>query len=179
MKLQKVFFLGLLVVLVSCDGYQQQVRIPTDYVKQPLLHHRKPGAAVGLENAQVNPEISGVQYAIDPGLISCYDGADLELSVKASEGLYIVGGDTNPTMTLSKGKLSCPFTVVAAETGRYYLYLNAKVNNGGTLATRALTFIVQVGEEETVKDTTVIAQKSSATGEILVSLPAQEEIIQH
>ncbi len=180
MKIYHMVLMLSVLFLSACDIDTSEVRTATDYRKQPFSY-QKPGAVINLENAQVNLEVSGAQYAIDPGLISGYNSGDLELSVSASDGLYIVGGDTNPTMALTKGKMSCPYTVAAAKPGRYYLYINAKATINGAVRTRALTFIVQVGDEaEKDNGSDVLSsEKASGSGEIVVPMTAQEEIIQH
>ena len=43
----------------------------------------------------------------------------MALSVSASDGLYIVGGDIAATKTLIKGVVNNVYQVMATETGRY------------------------------------------------------------
>ena len=62
---------------------------------------------------------------------SGYVGGDMALSVSASDGLYIIGGDTTATKTLIKGVVNNVYQVMATETGRYYIYVNVSVQSGG------------------------------------------------
>lgn len=167
-----VFVLLSVVMLGACG---KEVRVASQYVPQEQ-RYAKPGADIALENSQVTLEVSGAQYSVDIGLLSGYSGGDLSLSVKTSDGLYIVGGDVNPTMTLTKGKINCPYTIIAAETGRYYIYLNAKVEEGGKVFTRSLTFIVQVGDDDKSNADTTL-EKTGTTVNGVISMPAKEEII--
>ena len=169
----KLVCIVISIFLFSCWGKQQAI-VADDYTKRAWYQHKKPGAALSPENTQVNLEFSGVQYVIDPVLISGYDDGELMLSVRPSDGLYILDRDTDMLMPLSRGKISVPFTVMAAENGRYYLYLNAKLENGSG---RALTFIVQVGDEKVIKSVSPVSQKTGEEGEIIVPLTAKEEII--
>ncbi|ODS24473.1 hypothetical protein AB835_03250 [Candidatus Endobugula sertula] len=152
----------------------QRVVVADNYTVQ-LPGYAKPGASVALANSKVTLDVAGAQHAVDVGINSAYDSGTMALSVSASEGLYIVDGDTNPTVSLRKGTIEFPYTIIASQTGRYYIYLNAKVESGGKIEGRALTFIVQVGEESLG----TASQKSAIDGntEVLIPLPAEEDII--
>jgi hypothetical protein len=179
---KKMKFLILLSVavmsvftLVACKGGGQSVRMAQDYVKQPIVY-QKPGAALMLQNSQVNLEVAGAQYIVDVGIVSGYDSGDMVLSVAASNGLHIVSGDTQSTINLTAGNSNQTYTLIAEEAGRYYLYLNAVVNKDGRKLSRALTFIVQVGEEQIKEELSVDLEKAG-TSEMLITMPAKEEII--
>jgi hypothetical protein len=161
--------------LVACKGGGQSVRIAQDYVKQPAVY-QKPGAALMLQNSQVNLEVAGAQYAVDVVIINGYGSGDMVLSVTASDGLHIVSGDTQSTVSLAAGNINQSYSLIAEEAGRYYLYLNAMVTKNGRTLTRALTFIVQVGEEQ-LKDETSISVEKTGTSDTVITMPAKEEII--
>ena len=171
----RCFFVFCIALCVSACGQERAtVRTANDYVKSVAVY-AKPGASISLSDQQVNLGVSGVQYAINIDLNSAYDSGQLTLSVAASDGLYIVGGDVAPVIALGSGIISLPYTVIAAEEGRYYIYLNVSVEKGGVVTGRALTFIVQVGDES--KSISAAAQKSSANTSGVVSMPAKEVII--
>jgi hypothetical protein len=175
MKIIVCFGVVLLSVLLqACDQGQARVYVANDYVKAVEIH-RKPGAKVSLDNRQVNLAVSGAQYAINVDINSAYDSGQMTLVVTGSEGLFIVGGDVNPTMALSKGVMTLPYTVIASEDGRYYLHLNATVEKNGVIAVRALTLIVQVGDESKALSTASQKANNGSTG--VVSMTAKEEII--
>ncbi len=162
--------------LLACKHeLSQPVVVADDYVQQSS-RHTKSGAAVSLVSSQVNLAVSGVEYAVDIDLNSQYASGSMELSVSTSDGLYIMSGHTNATLALTQGTISNPYRLIASETGRYYVYLNIKAQSGGQTSTRALTFIVQVGE--VVSDTSSSSLKKATSSEdSVITLPAQEEII--
>jgi len=178
--------LGFLMFgLVGCQGSANSsvVKVANQYVKsQPT--YQKPGAAISLVNSKVNIADVNVSYAIDLTINSGYSSGDLELSVFTSDGLELVDGETEVVQTLSKGEIVFPYTVSAAEEGRYYLYANAKVTDSlGKKSFRALTLIVEVGGDVGyTKKTSVQEKNKQATSETLtfgepVAMPMQEEII--
>ncbi len=137
--------LVLLISLLSLGACADTTpRLATDYVATPK-RYAKPGANIDLEKTQVNLETSGVDYAIDIRLSNAYGGATVSLDMRASDGLFITGGDVSPSQNLARGVTSFPLTVNATAPGRYYIYINAKVEKGELVTGRALTFIVQVG----------------------------------
>jgi glucokinase len=92
--------------------------VADDYIKQKP-RYLKPSADIVLINSQVNLAVAAVQYAVDIKVDSGYVGGDMALSVSASDGLYIVGGDIAATKTLIKGVVNNVYQVMATETGRY------------------------------------------------------------
>lgn len=171
----RCFFVVCIALCVSACGQEgATVRTANDYVKS-VVEYKKPGADISLNDQQVNLQVSGVQYAINIDLNSGYDSGQLTLSVVASDGLYIVGGDVAPVVALGSGIISLPYTVIAAEDGRYYLYLNASVEKNGVVSGRALTLIVQVGDED--KSISAAAKKLSNGSSGVVSMPAKEVIV--
>jgi Mg2+/citrate symporter len=159
--------------LVACAGSDQSVRMAQDYVKQSA-GYQKTGAAVMLQDSQVNLEVAGAQYAVDVGILSGYSSGVVMLTVTSSEGLYIVDGDVNPSKSLVPGLISFPYTLIASKSGHYYLYLHAEVIRDGVSSYRALTFIVQVGKEAEGGD---ISKKNGRAVNGVISMPAKEEII--
>lgn len=171
-----VILLSAMLALTACGKDSGSVRVATDYLAAKLAYS-KPGARISLKNSQVNLEVAGVEYAIDIHLLSGYSGATLSLDVSASEGLFIVTGDTSPSVTLHRGGVNFPYSVTASKPGRHYIYMNAKVESEGRMSGRALTFVVQVGEEETKDVVTKGAAKVSGNEEVGVfSMPAKEDV---
>jgi hypothetical protein len=163
-------------LLNACGQELSATRVATDYVNS-VSAYVKPGAKVGLENGQVNLEVAGVQYKVDIHIISGYTGDLMTLEVSPSEGLSIVSGSLNPTITLSKGVINFPYTVVASEMGRYYIYMNAKIEQGEKMIGRSLTFIVQVGEEVNVEGNAKKIGGNGAPSPGVFSMPAKEDVI--
>jgi len=177
-----------LINVTACQGSLSgdEVVIADNYVKYKR-QYQKQGAALHLVNSQVNIVTAGVQYAIDLDIKSRYNSGNITLSVSASEGLYIVDGNINTERSLSKGSMSFPYVIIASEAGRYYIRAKAKVEeDNGKESFRALTMIVQVGEETSYEENTNTFQKNNANTiestdttifEAPVSMPAEERII--
>lgn len=174
--------------LVACNSASNitETILATNYEKNTVTY-QKPGAAVSLVNSQVNLDAAGVQYEIDFTINSRYSSGDMSVSVKSSDGLYIVGGDSVVKETLINGDISFPYTVTATESGRYYLYAVVSVESNGVKRSRALTLIVQVGEEGEINvskkvNSNKVTQKRSESQEKTfgepVGLKADEVIIQ-
>jgi hypothetical protein len=179
MKNLVILCLAVLVCFgaIACNNEvrQQKVLVADDYIKQKP-RYLKPGADIRLVNSQVNLAVAGVQYAVDIKVDSGYVNGDMALSVSASDGLYIVGGDINATKVLVEGVVNNVYQVMATEAGRYYIYVNVNVQSGGQVSNRSLTFIVQVGEED--KDATAeTLQKVSPAAGGVISMPAKEEVL--
>lgn len=174
----KILILSVVtLLLVACKSSQDHVRVATDYIARPVVY-QKPGASVSLRDSQVNLDVSGVQYAVDVDIGSAYSDGKLLLDVHASDGLHIVGGDTELVMTLSQEIITLPYVLIAERDGRYYLYLNATVERDGQKRSRALTLIVQVGEEEAaIKNEEPGSLEKSTNEELMIVLPVKEEII--
>lgn len=163
------------LALMGCKGSEQSVHVAKNYTKQPVAY-QKPGAAIALSDSLVKLEVEGAPYSINIDINSQYSNGDMELSVSTSDGLYITSGDENPTVALSKGVIAFPYTITAIERGRFYIYINAVIEADGNKEARALTFIVQVGEENKAA-TDSPAQKSESNKDLVIPMQAKEEII--
>ena len=185
----KLCFSGLLVAtLASCqaDSNVNNVVTADSYTKNVPMAHGKPGASVSLVNSKVNLANAGVQYSINLGIDSRYSSGKMEVEVSSSEGLQIVSGNTHIQETLTKGAITFPYEVTATENGRYYLYAVVKTESNGVKSFRALTMIVQVGEQGETKKTETnkktpnkkdVTNKDKTFGAPILS-KADEEIIQ-
>jgi hypothetical protein len=187
-KLTMLCLSGFVAMAVSgcqSESTVSNVISAASYTKNTTTY-QKQGSAVSLLNSKVSLAEAGVPYLIDLAIDSKYGSGDMEIKVSASDGLSIVSGTTEINATLSKGNMTFPFEVSATEVGRYYLYAVVKTQSNGMKSGRALTLIVQVGEEEkSIKSTPVKTKKKGAnqtddapTFGAPVVLPANEEIIQ-
>lgn len=184
-KLIVLCFSAFVAVSISgCKGSASlnETVVANDYVKN-TSSYQKQGSAVSLVSSQVNIASSGVQYAIDLTIDSQYSSGDIQVSVSTSEGLYIMDGSTNITQSLTKGSITLPYVVTASEVGRYYIYANVQTENNGVKSFRALTLIVQVGEDK-VEVKSLLKQNAKQTSDSIktfgdvVPMTADEEIIQ-
>lgn len=187
-KLTMLCLSGLVAVAVSGCQSESTVSnvISADSYTKNVVGYQKQGAAVSLVNSKVSLANAGVQYSIDLAINSKYNSGEMEVTVTSSEGLNIISGTTAIKETLIKGEMTFPFEVTAEEDGRYYLYAAVKTQSNGKTSARALTLIVQVGEQEkTSKGTPAKTKKGKQVenadettfGEPVLS-PASEEIIQ-
>jgi len=171
----------VLFSLLGCQGSVHPTKVDaSNYIKNKT-HYQDPGAAFSLVNSQVNLSNSGVEYAIDLGIYSGYQSGELTLSVSASKGLELVDGETVIEQALSESVLTFPYTVMASEIGRYYLYANAEVkDSNGRMSFRSLTLIIQVGESTTTTKTVIngISQKTTekTTSDKTISMSLEETI---
>ena len=112
-KLTKLYT-GLLFVtsIVGCNSASSinETVLATHYDKN-TVSYQKQGAAVSLVNRQVNLDAAGVKYEVDLAINSKYSSGNMTVSIKSSEGLYIVGSQTDVEETLIKGSISSPLTV--------------------------------------------------------------------
>lgn len=192
--MKKLILLCLSVfIVISVAGCKDSVNLnniieANDYVKN-TSSYQKQGAAIFLENSQVNIDSSGVQYAIDLNLNSKYSSGEMQVNVSTSEGLYIVKGSSDVIQTLTQGNIPLSYVVTASEDGRYYIYANVKIESNGVKSFRSLTLIVQVGGTQTNARLSISsAQKqSSKVREVagpetifgdVVPMKAKEEVIQ-
>lgn len=188
-KLTKLYT-GLLFVtsIVGCNSASSinETVLATHYDKN-TVSYQKQGAAVSLVNRQVNLDAAGVQYEVDLAINSKYSSGNMTVSIKSSEGLYIVGSQTDVEETLIKGSISIPLTVTASESGRYYLYAVVNAESNGVKRSRALTLIVQVGDQakaavdKLINGSKISLKENSESIKTFgdpVSLKADEEIIQ-
>jgi len=188
-KLTILCLSGLVAMAVSgcqSESTVSNVISTASYTKNTTTY-QKQGSAVSLVNSKVTLAEAGVQYSIDLAINSKYSSGEMTATVSSSDGLSIVSGTTDINATLSKGNMTFPFEVIATEAGRYYVYAVVTTQSNGMKSSRALTLIVQVGEEEkSSKSTPVKTKKGSVkqTGDsettfgAPVVLPANEEIIQ-
>ena len=136
----------------------------------------KAGAAIALVNSQVILPVSSGQYAVEIDLYSHYESGQMRLSAATSPGLYIASGHTDTTLSLTEGVINNPYRLIAEGPGRYYVYLNVSAKSQGQTATRALTFIVQVGPNKKANGySSLLKAPTDPSG--VIALPAEEEII--
>jgi hypothetical protein len=163
------------VLLISGCGDSQLPKktVAAEHYINQVVSYKKPGAAISLANTEVMLEGTGVEYDVDIDIISEYSSGELTLTLSSSKGLYLFG-DKSQTIPLIRGNINLPFTVIANEPGRYYVYINAHVNQDGLSSGRALTFIINIGKSA-VNGTSLKAEAATNNG--IIELKAKEEII--
>jgi hypothetical protein len=164
-----------LLMMSSCSDSKAPINtVGAEHYINQVTSYRKPGAAISLKNTEVTLANSGVEYSVDIDIVSEYSSGELTLTISSSAGLYLFG-DKSQTMSLTKGTMHLPFTVIATETGRYYVYMNAQVNQDGLTSGRAMTFIINIGKPD---GNGASSKEKASTNEGIIELKAKEEIIQ-
>lgn len=156
------------------------VEQPSDHQKRPTDHdktHRgKPGADVKLLENVVHRLEPGVAAEVVPTLTADYQEGLMTVSLTGSDGLHILEGETHYTFPLTqRNEYPLPLRLLASEPGRYYIQMQITVDQQGRRTARALSAIVQVGDEGR---TETGRQKAADPGDV-IRLPASETIIQH
>jgi hypothetical protein len=174
-KLKKLVALVFIAsILFNCSGKSESA---ADTVT-PKNHSKvaKPGAPVTLvsdSRVVVNagqPTKINVELKISERQTNELDGY-LEINFVSSQGLDILETATYQRVNLTNTPIIFPVTLHAYTDGRYYLNLHIHIENGGSVSSRVLAVIVQVGAES---DERIQFKKTS--GENIISLPAQEKI---
>ena len=178
MKLKNVLiltYLGFGLLACGHDPSSSALTVAGQYIEQPNKA-AKAGAAIALVNSQVILPVSSGQYAVDIDLYSHYESGQMRLSAATSPGLYIASGHTDTTLSLTEGVINNPYRLIAEGPGRYYVYLNVSAKSQGQTATRALTFIVQVGPNKKANGYSSLLKAPTGQSGV-IALPAEEEII--
>lgn len=160
--------IGALALFACADTSLPYIVVQAEHYKKNLPRYQKPGAALSLTHSHVTLPSAGVEYAITIGINSGYPHGNMTTSISASEGLYITHGERNSSVTLDQAQITLPYHVSATTEGRYYLYINAQVEHQGIRSSRALTFIVQVGNTRTEQKQTESSSDPSRRGSAAV-----------
>lgn len=146
-------------------------------VKSVEAPRGKPGAQISLATNEIYPLKAGVVGDMKLVLLTPYTEGQLSVTVSASEGLALVSDVTDFNFLLEADTdYVIPLKLLAQEDGRYYVHLQVNLESEGRRTFRALSAIVQVGQEDTVtKEKLKIHKAGEATSVIL--LPAEETII--
>jgi hypothetical protein len=183
--MQKILFILWMLsccIFLSCQQKPTQESITTNAAtaKPSAFMHElkaaKPGAPVGLASANLVVINLNKTTRVDIFLnVKAITGA-MHVDVKPSEGLQLIKVMTAQDFKLdTNGKYNLSVDLLAVNRGRYYLNLQAQINDGESVSSRSLAVIIQVGSpvddnqksEKTLKQT---------TNENIISLPAQESI---
>lgn len=132
--------------------------------------HLKPGADLRLQSDSIifikRDEIVSTNIILATNEAS----GRLILDLSVSEGLELLDTPKQINTELNETKLiNIPIKLHAVRDGRFYVYLQASLNNGESLSSRSLALIVQAGPEI---QKTIQFQKPA--GENVISMPAQE-----
>lgn len=169
-------------ILLACQ--QKQGQTLTD------ISVGQAAAASSLEGNRPAKPGAQVSLASDKLVILAADKAttiDILLSAQLEDGVMHLELNPGDGLQLRETKVSYDFVgtqaglypvkanLYAAAEGRYYLNLNTTISKGGESLSRSLAIIVQVGPFTAAAGEA--AMQKMAAEEDVISLPAQEQII--
>lgn len=137
----------------------------------------KPGAQISLATNEIHKAKAGIASDIKLVLITPYIEGQLTVAVSASEGLALVSEVNEFTFMLDADTdYAIPLQILAQEDGRYYVHMQVNLEVEGRRTFRALSAIIQVGQDEQPKKAEL---KVRTTGEAspVILLPAEETIV--
>ncbi len=175
-----------LIVLIFCllptTGCQQKSKheIVSSSVNESQLLTRtkttKPGASVSLASANMITIDENKESTVVVLLKAQSTSGVIQIKLNSSEGLQVLSGNEIQDVRLNAdGYYQLPVSLLAPNSGRYYLNLHVVIGNAENFTSRALAVIVKVGPF-TGADQLPLQMKKSVTGENIISLPAQETI---
>lgn len=137
----------------------------------------KPGAKVSLASENTVTLAAGNTATVDILLNAQLGDGNMHVELNPSEGLQLQGSSSSYDFTATAdGQYKISTNLYTPVDGRYYLNINATITAGDVSSSRSLAVIVQVGAiPSTAESPARSLQKAS--GENVVSLPAQERII--
>lgn len=160
----------------SASSPVEQAAVEKQNMNQHKTHRTKPGANVSLQDNLVHRLEPGIDAEILVALAASYNEGDMMVHLHTSDGLLLVAGATQYTFSLREdGSYVMPLRLVAHEPGRYYVHLQVSIIHDGRQSARALSAIVQVGDE--AKGMGVAQEKQKHVDDV-IQLPADETIIQ-
>lgn len=157
---------------------------PTGSVEVFDVHHGKPGAQVKLVNNQVYKLEADVEKTLVLKLITSYSHGEMHIRLSASEGLVLQEAAEKISFVLGQGEIyEIPLNISATIAGRHYVHLHIDVSAGNRKVFKSISAIIQAQTASEEPRLLRGAQKAGAngnnSGDEVISLPAQEEILIH
>lgn len=175
-----------LIVLVVCllptTGCQQKSKheMVSSSVNESQLLTRtktaKPGAPVSLISANI-VTIGKNRESTVVVLLKAQSASEIiYIELNSSEGLQVLSGAEKKEVHLNTdGYYHLPVSVLALNSGRYYLNLRVIIGEPETFISRNLAIIIQVDPLAQADQSPMLMMKS-VTEENIILLPAQETI---
>lgn len=164
-------------LLSACQEKSSQANMRVSSVPERSVKEVKPGAKVSLASENIVTLTAGNTATVDILLNAQLGDGNMHVELNPSEGLQLQGSSSSYDFTpTADGQYKISPHLYTPVDGRYYLNINATITAGDVLSSRSLAVIVQVGAiPSTAESPAKSLQKTS--GENVVSLPAQERII--
>ena len=181
-----LFFFGKVLLfhipLMAQDGLKSMLDSAVEHKRAHAVAHKKeikPGAAVSLASVNL-VTIDANQTSEIIVLLKAQSAiGTIHVETNTSEGLELISSAVAQDLSLNQdGYYQLPVSILAPRNGRYYLNLQVTINNDEYISSRVLAVIIQVGP---LTDAINLPPRmlKSTTNENVISLPAQEKIIQH
>lgn len=138
--------------------------------------HPKPGAGVNFENTAPYVLQQNVPEDVPLVLLTSATEGAMDVRITVSDDLTLNSKNTARFELVPNGRYELPVNVTAHQTGRHYINLQVLTTVNKRQASRALAAVVQVGDELQFQKNQG-ATPSSAAGDGVVVMPAQETII--
>lgn len=137
----------------------------------------KPGAQIRLATNAIHKAKAGVVSDISLVLVTPYIEGQLSVVVSASEGLALVSDVTDFSFVLDADTdYAIPLKILAQEDGRYYVHMKVNLDVKGRRTFRALSAIIQVGQDEQSKKKAELNVRTTGDTPPVILLPAEETI---
>lgn len=181
MMLDALKFLSALIfpALIGCSPQvttSSGVVADKNAVKGVVASHLKPGAGVSFENNASYVLQQSVPGDIVIVLLAAEAEGVMDVRISVSDELILNSTNNAQFQLLPNGRYELPISVTAYQQGRHYINLQVLTTVNKRQASRVLSAIVQVGDEAHLQKNQGFAF-SSAVGEGVISMPAQETII--
>jgi hypothetical protein len=163
------------VCLFSCHEKSTAIAQPNKIAAHAKESKKeiKPGAAIKLVSGTITTlnanELTQVEllFEVKEPL------GTLSLELSPTNGLEVLDTQMQQSINLTPSTpIKIPVKLRAMTNGRYYLNIQAGIDNGESSSTRNLALIVQVGAEQEKA-----MQFKKAAGDNVIKLPAQETIL--
>lgn len=179
-NIRALWLIVLTSVVVSCipktevktDAAPAARALSSAEFKSTKKKEAKPGAPISLLSSKLENINTGEEVIINILLEASAGAGNLSLSLTATQGLNLISPTRSQTFKLgSQNTFKLPVILNAAENGRYYVNIQAVLEDGDSISLRHLAVIIQAGPE-----TEKAKSLQKAGSEKVISLPAQEEV---
>lgn len=136
----------------------------------------KPGPIVKLLGSQPVHLAAAGSHDITLKLQSPHYPGEMSIDITAGKGVELLSAAQLQQIPLTqKGEYSLPLRLHIAQEGRYYIHLNVGLALPDSIEQRAISAILQVGDDPGLRKKSASTEDSSS----VIELPAQERVAPH
>lgn len=179
-KIYVLLIIFLALTGAACNlGVQASSAVPDEHSG---VHQGKPGAQITLVNNQVYRLEIGVEQILVLKLMTPYSQGEMDIRVSSSEGLVVQEPTEKLSFTLEHAETyEIPVKTSAQIAGRHYVHLHIDVTVGDRKMFKSISAIVQTEtaseEPRLLRGMQKAGSDENTSGDDVISLPAQEEIL--